>query len=108
MNQLADILPLIQHPLALAGFGLFVLIRFLKFFLKNVALASPSKKESSRILKLTLHYGFIVSMLLILGGLFLAYKGQEKTLQTAKESVESALETLRQQALEKENELKIT
>jgi hypothetical protein len=68
-----DIAPYLSHPLVLIGFVLLLVFSVHRALLKSQLLKPLSPGNSNTILRLLLHYGFIIAILLILAGFGLAF-----------------------------------
>jgi hypothetical protein len=69
----AKIAPQLANPLVLIGFVLFLVFGIHRVLLKSRIIPTIGKNEAPRIVRLILHYGFIISILIILLGF--AYAG---------------------------------
>jgi hypothetical protein len=68
IGEFTKVAPYLTNPLVLIGFVLLLFFRIHKALIKSPILTPVSKTASSKIVRLLLHYGFIVALLLILLG----------------------------------------
>jgi hypothetical protein len=73
MPEFSKIAPHLANPLILVGFALFVLFGLYRALLRSGVLVPVSRDASKGVVRLILHYGFIVAALIILGGFALAF-----------------------------------
>jgi hypothetical protein len=95
----AQIAPYLTNPLVLIGFVLLLIFGVHKALIKSHILPPVSPTASNRIVRLLLHYGFVIALLLILCGFgFAAYKayldsrgqsGLETVMKHARLEIES-------------------
>lgn len=68
IGDFAKVAPYLTNPLVLIGFALLLFFGIHRTLIKSGILPPVSKTSSSTIVRLLLHYGFIVALLLILSG----------------------------------------
>ena len=74
MDNMAEWIEHLKHPLTLAGFGLFVLAAFLKPVLSNGD--KLSGRASERLIKRSVNFVFILALLVIVGGFALSWRSK--------------------------------
>lgn len=73
MRSFAAIAPYLANPMVLIGFGLLLVFGVHRALIRSGILRPLSARSSSGIVRLILHYGFVLAILLILAGFGLAY-----------------------------------
>jgi hypothetical protein len=73
MKYFSQIAPYLTHPLVLIGFGLMLVFGVHRVLLRSHLLQPLSARSSSMVVRLVLHYGFLLAVLLIILGFGLAF-----------------------------------
>jgi hypothetical protein len=68
IGEFSKVAPYLTNPLVLIGFVLLLVFGIHRALIKSGILPPVSKTESAKIVRLLLHYGFIVALLLIFLG----------------------------------------
>jgi hypothetical protein len=68
IGEFSKVAPYLTNPLVLIGFVLLLFFGIHRALIKSGVLTPVSKTASSKIVRLLLHYGFIVALLLTLFG----------------------------------------
>lgn len=68
INGFAKVAPFLTNPLVLVGFVLLLFFGVHRSLIKSGVLPPISKTASAKIVRLLLHYGFVIALLLILLG----------------------------------------
>lgn len=71
LNSFAAIAPFLKNPLVLVGFGLLLVFGVHRVLLKSGLLSKASSRESGSIMRLLVHYGAWIAILLIILGFLL-------------------------------------
>jgi hypothetical protein len=73
LGEFSKVAPYLTNPLVLIGFVLLLFFGVHRVLIKSGVLVPVSRTASGKIVRLLLHYGFVVALLLILCGFGLAY-----------------------------------
>jgi hypothetical protein len=76
LEYFVKIAPYLGNPLVLVGFGLMLVFGIHQALLKSGLLAKITSKETAGVLRLLVHYGFVIAVLLMFAGFGLAFVKQ--------------------------------
>jgi hypothetical protein len=78
VEMFVDIAPYLTDPLVLVGFALMLIFGVHRTLIKSSILKPLSAASSNRVVRLLLHYGFAIAIILTLFGFGLAYLKESK------------------------------
>lgn len=81
MPYFRDIAPYLTHPLTLIGYALLLMFGVHRVLIKSRLLQPLSHTSSGSVLRLLLHYGFIIAVLLIVAGFGLQFFREARAIQ---------------------------